>query len=125
MNGIVLAVLSFVFTPLYTNLIGVENYAIINIWMVTIVIVSLFDLGINLTLNNSLSIEGNKGIKQKIFKTLEKKILVRALYILITISFLLFFFNQSIINSQSFKQYILIAFLQSFNSYINFILMLS
>ena len=56
MNGIVLAVLSFVFTPLYTNLIGVENYAIINIWMVTIVIVSLFDLGINLTLNNSLSI---------------------------------------------------------------------
>ena len=111
MNGIVLAVLSFVFTPLYTNLIGVENYAIINIWMVTIVIVSLFDLGINLTLNNSLSIEGNKGIKQKIFKTLEKKILVRALYILITISLLLFFFfNQSIINSQSFKQYILIAF---------------
>ena len=48
--------------------------------MVTIVIVSLFDLGINLTLNNSLSIEGNKGIKQKIFKTLEKKILVSTLY---------------------------------------------
>ena len=55
---------------------------------------------------------GNKGIKQKIFKTLEKKILVRALYILITISFsyYFFFFNQSIIKSQSFKQYILIAF---------------
>ena len=72
MNGIVLAVLSFVFTPLYTNLIGVENYAIINIWMVTIVIVSLFDLGINLTLNNSLSIGEIKALNKK-FKTLEKK----------------------------------------------------
>ena len=55
MNGIILAILSFIFTPLYSNLVGIENYGLINVWMISLVIATVFDFGINLTINNIIS----------------------------------------------------------------------
>lgn len=55
MNGIVLAILSFIFTPVYSRLVGVENYGLINVWMISLVVASVFDFGINLTINNIIS----------------------------------------------------------------------
>ena len=68
MNGIILAILSFIFTPLYSNLVGIENYGLINVWMISLVIATVFDFGINLTINNIIS---NNQINQ-----IEKNIVV-------------------------------------------------
>ena len=32
-NSVILAVLSFIFTPLFSSLVGIEKYGLINIWM--------------------------------------------------------------------------------------------
>ncbi len=110
LNGIILALLSFLFTPLYSKLIGVENYAIINVWMITIVIVGLFDLGINLTLNNSLSLNESSGIKERIFLKLQSKIISRSLYVgFISLIFLIILYTINVFNLDFFKLYSLIA----------------
>ena len=97
MNGIILAILSFIFTPLYSNLVGIENYGLINVWMISLVIATVFDFGINLTINNIISnnqinqIEKNKG-----FLYLEKKITLRVVGFFIIsgiVSSLLYFVN--------------------------------
>ena len=77
-NSVILAVLSFIFTPLFSSLVGIEKYGLINIWMVSLVVVSVFDFGINLTINNVIS-DNSIDIqeKNKRFIYLEKKITLR------------------------------------------------
>lgn len=114
-NGLSLAILSFVFTPIYTNLVGVENYAIINLWMVLIVLISVFDFGINLTINNIVSNKKNdqktKNISVIYF---EKKILkIFVVFVLSTIIFLISSYYLKLLSSQN----LVIAQLIAFSAY--------
>lgn len=93
MNGIVLAILSFIFTPAYSRLVGVENYGLINVWMISLVVASVFDFGMNLTINNIISNKSiEKSEKNKGFVYLEKKIIFRILIFFSFSGFLLSIF---------------------------------
>jgi O-antigen/teichoic acid export membrane protein len=90
MNGIVLAILSFIFTPVYSSLVGIENYGLINVWMISLVVASVFDFGINLTINNIISNNSiEKSEKNKGFVYLEKQITFRILIFFLVSGFLL------------------------------------
>lgn len=107
MNGIVLAILSFIFTPVYSRLVGVENYGLINVWMISLVVASVFDFGINLTINNIISDNSiEKSEKNKGFLYLEKKIIFR---ILIFFSFSVFSLGILYLNDFISYEYFLIS----------------
>ena len=110
MNGIVLAILSFIFTPVYSSLVGIENYGLINVWMISLVVASVFDFGINLTINNVISNNSiEKSKKNKGFVYLEKQITFRILFLFLGSGFLLNLFY--FLNFISYDYFVIIIFI--------------
>ena len=119
MNGVILAVLSFIFTPLFSSLVGIENYALINVWMISLVVASVFDFGINLTINNIISddsIEMHE--KNKRFLYLEKKITLRIVSFFIVTGGIMGVLN--LINFISIDLYLLSIFI-AFSAYMQLV----
>lgn len=85
-NGVIIGILSFVFTPLYIEIVGLEDYAFINIWIISNVIIGVFDLGINLTINNTIASKKYSVFeKNNIFLSYESILFKRVLYFILTL----------------------------------------
>lgn len=124
-SGLVLALLSFFFTPIFTDLVGIEGYSFINIWMVSVVIMSIFDFGLNLTINNIIAdqtLESNA--KNNFFLVLEKRFIRNSSILLgvaIAVLFLIYYFLGVPLEHYQFYNLIVIAavFQLPFSFYVN------
>lgn len=94
LNSVTNAILTFVFTPLFLTAFGLEDYAYINIWITVNVILLVFDLGINLTINNIIASDENSIKDKQNYFLYYDVIITRRIAVIVVLFFLIVLINQ-------------------------------
>lgn len=121
LNSVTSAILTFIFTPLFLAAFGLEDYAYINIWITVNVVLLVFDLGINLTINNIIASEENSATDKQNYFLHYDSVITRRIFFVTCVFLMVILINHFWI-SQSSEKVLWVIILISLSSTLQFLI---